>query len=188
MYFYLINNDIIVNNYYIIKTYGEKQLMLKLTLLDCFARGLPEALLFIFAAYVFSKNELNLRRYLVSSVLFVVLGYFIRLLPIQYGLNTILSFIGLIILIIKINKIDIVNAVTSGIAITILELICEGINVFIIQYIFKADINFIFNDSTLKILYGIPSLLIFGCIIAIYYFRLLKRKELKPFTNGEVKQ
>jgi len=162
--------------------------MLKLTLLDCFARGLPEAFLFILAAYAFSKNALNLRRYLLSSVLLVVMGYCIRLLPIQYGLNTILSTIGLIILIIKINKIDIIKAITSSIAIVILELICEAINVLIIQYVFKADMNFVFNDPTLKILYGIPSLLIFGCIIAIYYFILLKRKELKSFTDGEVMQ
>jgi len=162
--------------------------MLKPTLLEFFARGMPETFLFIFAAYAFSKNELNLRRYLLSSVLFAVLSYVIRLLPIQYGLNTILSVIVFITLIIKINKIDIVKAIKSGIAIVILELICEWINIFIIKYLFKADINFVFNDPTLKILYGIPSLLIFGCIIAIYYFILLKRKELKSFTDGEVVQ
>ena len=162
--------------------------MLKLTLLEFFARGLPETFLFIFAAYAFSKNALNIKRYLVSSLLLAIIGYFIRLFPIQYGVNTILSVIVFIILIVKINKIEITKAITSGIVIVILELICEGINVFIIQQILKLNINYIFSDPTLKILYGIPSLLLLGCITGIYYFILLKRKELKIFTDGEVMQ
>lgn len=162
--------------------------MLKLTWVEFFARGLPEAFLFIFAAYAFSKNALNIKRYLLSSVLFTVMVYFIRLLPIQYGVNTILSIIVFIILIVNINKIDIIKSIKAVVIAVILEFVCEGVNVFIIQYIFRADMNYIFADPILKILYGIPSLLFFVCIISIYYFRLLKRKELIYFTDGETMQ
>lgn len=160
--------------------------MLKLTLLEFFVRGMPEAFLFIFAAYAFSKNAVNIKRYLVSSVLLAVIGYIIRLLPIHLGVNTILSIIIFIVIIININKIDTIKSIKAVIITIILEFVCEGINVFIIQHILKVDMNYIFSDPTLKILYGIPSLVIFGCIIAIFYLRLLKRKELKYFIDGEV--
>lgn len=39
--------------------------------------------------------------------------------------------------------------------------------------------NHIFRDPNLKTIYGIPSLIIFACIIVLRYIRLLKRKELQ---------
>lgn len=162
--------------------------MLKLTLLEFLARGIPEAFLFIFAAYAFSKNVLNIRRYLLSSVLFASMGYFIRLLPINYGVNIILSIIIFIIIIININQIDTIKSIKAVVITVILEFACEGINILIIQSILKLNVNYIFSNPTLKILYGIPSLLLMGCIIAIYYIILLKRKELRFFKDGEVMQ
>ena len=162
--------------------------MLKITLLEFFVRGLPEAFLIIFAAYAFSKNAVNMKKYLLSSGLLAIMVYLIRLLPIQFGVNTILSIIVIIVITVNINRIDIIKSIKAVVIAVILELVCEGINVFIIQDIIRADINYIFSDPTLKILYGIPSLIIFGCIIAIYYVRLSKRKELRSFTDGEVVQ
>lgn len=182
------NDDIIIIVIILLETYEEKQLMLKLTWVEFFARDIPEAFLFIFAAYAFSKNAINIKKYLLSSVLLAVMVYFIRLLPIQYGVNTILSIIVIIVIIVNINQIDTIKSIKAVVITVILEFICEGINIFIIQSILKLNMNYIFNNAVLKILYGIPSLLLFGCIIAIYYFKLLKRKELKYFTDGEIVQ
>ena len=44
--------------------------MLKLTLLEFFLRGLPEGFLIIFAVYVFSKTVINIKRYIVSSIIY----------------------------------------------------------------------------------------------------------------------
>ena len=162
--------------------------MLKLTLIEFLVRDIPEAFLFIFAAYAFSKTAVKVKRYLASSILLAVMVYFIRSLPIQYGVNTILSIIIFIVLIININQIDTIKSIKVVVITVILEFICEGINIFIIQSILKLNVNYIFSDPILKILYGIPSLLLMGCIIAIYYIRLLKRKELRFFKDGEVMQ
>ena len=115
--------------------------MLKLTLLEFFLRGLPEGFLIIFAVYAFSKTVINIKRYIVSSIIFVIAVYLIRLLPIQYGVHTILNIIVIIVLAVNINKIGIIKSIQASIMTIILEFICEGINIFIIKYIFKEDIN-----------------------------------------------
>ena len=165
---------------------GEKQKMLRLTLLYVFLRILPEEFLLIFAVYVFSKTVINVKKYIISSILFIIAIYLIRLLPIQYGIHTIIAVVVVIVLTININKISIIKSIQASIMTIILEFICEGVNVFIIQYIFKADVRYVLNDPSLKILYGIPSLFIFAAIIFTYYAYLAKNKKLKEVIDGEI--
>lgn len=160
--------------------------MLEITLLELLLRGIPEAFLFIFAAYAFSKKFIEPKRFIISSIVYAIMVYMIRLLPIHYGVHVILNLFVLIVLTFKINKIDLVKAIQVSIAIIILQFICEGINVLLIQYVFRFDVGSVFNNPILKILYGIPSMLIFALIAGVYYIRLLKRKELKGIQHGEL--
>ncbi|MCB2360073.1 hypothetical protein [Clostridium estertheticum] len=159
--------------------------MLRLTLLYVFLRILPEEFLVIFAVHVFSKTVINVKKYIISSIFFIIAVYLIRLLPIQYGIHTIIGVVVVIVLTININKISIIKSIQASIMTTILEFICEGINVFMIQYIFKADVRYVLNDPSLKILYGMPSLVIFAAIVFTYYAYLAKNKKLKEVIDGE---
>ena len=151
--------------------------MLRITVLELFIRGLPEALILIFAIYTFSKKKVILKPYLLSSLLIAVILYLVRLLPIQYGINTILGMSSLLILVININKINMISAIKAILLATILDFVSEIINIFIIRDILKLNIVNIFKNPWLKILYGIPSLAIFLCTVLIYYMRLFKRQE-----------
>ena len=160
--------------------------MLKLTMIEFFLRAIPEEFLLIFAIHAFSKTSINMKKYMTSSILLVITIYLIRLLPIQFGIHTILGLIVCIILTVNINKIGIIKSIQASIITMILEFICEGINIFIIEYVFKADVSYVLSEPSLKILSGIPSLIIFATIVFIYYFRLLRKKELKEVSNGEI--
>lgn len=160
--------------------------MLKVSLLEIVLRGIPEELLLIFAVYAFSKTAINIKRYMISSILFLAVLYLIRLLPIEYGVHTILGLICMILLTVNINKIPIIKCIKASIFTLILEIICEGVSIFIMKYIFKLDVNYVLKEPTLKILYGSPSLLIFACFVTPYYIRALKRKELRDVFNGEI--
>lgn len=159
--------------------------MLKLTLLEVFLRVLPEEFLIIFAVYAFSKTVFNVKRYIITSILLLIAVYIIRLLPIQYGVHTILNIIVIIVLAINISKISIIKSIQASIMAVVLEFICEGINMFIIQYILKVNVVNILSNTSLKILYGIPSLVIFATTVCIYYFYLCRRKKLNEVKNGE---
>lgn len=153
--------------------------MLKLQPLEFIVRGIPETFLFILAVYAFSKNTVDTKKYLLSSILLAVVGYITRLLPVHYGVPTILNLFALIVIAVNINKLDLMKSIQTSIIVYILQFICEGLNVLIIQYIFKANLPVVFNDPTLKTLYGIPSTLIFAFLVIVYYLRVCKRKELK---------
>ncbi len=90
----------------------------------------------------------------------LIMIFIIRSLPISYGIHTILSIMVIILLSYIINGIDIMKAVKSTIITIIFQLICEGTNIFIIQYILEEDMNHIFSNPNLKTIYGIPSLII----------------------------
>lgn len=161
--------------------------MLKITIIELVIRGIPESLLFFLAVYAFSKTKLNIKRYLVSSAIYCAMVYIIRFLPIQNGADTILNLIVIITLAFFLNKIDTIKSIKAGIIIMLLEYLCEGINVFVLQEM-DIKLNIIFKNPLLKVIYSTPSLLAFGCITIVHYLFLSKRKELKNINYGKVIQ
>ncbi len=153
--------------------------MLRVTLFEVFIRGLPEGFLSILAAYAFSKRYIDIKRYIVSSIIYVIMIYAIRFLPINFGVHTILNFFVFITLIVNINKINLIDSIRAVITTLIIQFMCEAINMLMIQYIFKADVDYILSKPVLKVIYGIPGILLFAGILISYYVKLLKRKELK---------
>jgi len=153
--------------------------MINVSFLEFIIRGIPEGLIFFMAAYASAKNIIQVKRYLLSSLLGAVIIYLIRLLPINNGAGFIINLIIFMALAVIINKFDIIQSIKAGIIIMLIEFISEGVNVFVIQFILKKDLNYILSDPIRKIMYFTPSLLIVGCIVISYYIILLKRKELK---------
>lgn len=153
--------------------------MLRLTWFEFFVRAIPEQFLFVLAIHAFSKIRIDLKKYLLSGMLAAIILYLIRLLPIQYGVHSLVSLIILIVIVSYINKIDIIKSIRSGIVSFILCFILEGINVVFIQFVLKMDLNSIMNNHILKTITGLPSLIVFGIVVIAYYYRLSKREELQ---------
>lgn len=152
--------------------------MLQLSPLEFFFRTLPESCIFIWAGYMFSNNKIGKTKFILSSILLSLCTFFIRLLPIHFGVHTILFLIVYILICTLINKIDIINSISSGLISIISLFICEGINVFILNEFLQIDIQIAFKEPITKILYGIPSLFLFGLIIGILYRIISKRRRL----------
>jgi hypothetical protein len=131
---------------------------------------IPEAFLFVYATYVFSKKTVKPRSFIFASILLGISTYCIRLLPIHSGINNILSIAVFIILSAKVNRINLVKSIQVVFMSTMLGFICEGINVLLIKYVFKQDINLVFNETKLKMIYGVPSLLIYGLVLVLVVF------------------
>ena len=156
-----------------------RDIMLKVTFIDLILFAIPGGLVFILAVHAFSKNCIEIKRYLLSSTLLAIVAYLFRLLPIKQGVDTILNLCLLVVFATIINKIDIISSIKAGVVAMTIGFICEGVNLAIVKYILKKDLNTILNDSLLKDLYMVPSTLIFALIIILDYIRLRKRKELK---------
>lgn len=152
--------------------------MLKLSVFEFLVRSIPEVLIFMFAIYSFSKTRLNRKRYLLSSLLLGICVFLIRMLPINYGVHTILNIIMITVIACSINKIDKLKAIRSSIIMTIALFVCEGVNVAILSLVYGPELEMLFENSAIKTIYGLPSLVAFGAIVMIYYLYLKKKDKL----------
>ncbi|MBP1888713.1 hypothetical protein J2Z53_000292 [Clostridium moniliforme] len=151
--------------------------MLAVSFLELIVRGVPESFLFVYSVYILSNTKFNKKLYFLTSTILVVVTFFIRRLPISYGIHTILNIILLVILTTYIDKINILKSIKAGIITAIIMFICEGINMFFIQCLCGNNIIRIFTNPTLKTIYGLPSLIIFFVVILIIKFLLYKKEE-----------
>lgn len=149
--------------------------MLEISMLELFLRTIPESFLLVFAVYVISGDKIKRNKYIISSCLLAIIVFFVRRLPINYGVHTIINIMMLILVMIKFGKVDIGSSVKGGLIGAVLLSISEGINMLIIQGLFAENVNNILSNAKLKTIYGVPSLVIFAFIIGIYYVFKLKK-------------
>jgi hypothetical protein len=142
--------------------------MLTLKAFEFVIRTIPESFLVILGCYVFSNAKFDIKKYIISSILFSIGVYFIRMLPINYGVHTILGIIFINVLLWGINKIEIILAIKSSIIITICLFIIEALNILVLNLIFKENLEYVMSNSMLKTLYGLPTLGILAGIVLFY--------------------
>jgi hypothetical protein len=154
--------------------------MLKISLLNFFLGGLPETFLSVLGIYSLSKNEIPKKIYFYSSLLQAILIYLARMLPINFGVHTILNIIFLILLSTFIIKIPIIKAIAYALIVFVLLSLSEAINLLILINLFNIDIVSVFSNPVSKSLYGVPYLIIYGCsILLIRKIRHIREKTGK---------
>ncbi|ENZ03284.1 hypothetical protein [Clostridium thermobutyricum] len=155
--------------------------ILRLTPIEFIFITIPESFLLVFSLYVLTKAKFDFKRYFTSVVLLSFSVYLIRLLPISYGIHTILNIIILVGLGIEINKIDMIDTVRAAIIAAVVLFLSEGLDLGIMK-VFAENINYIFNNEILKIIWGFPSLIIFVILI------LLIKKLGDKFINAKCRK
>ena len=151
--------------------------MLKVTLIEFILRGIPEAFIHLFAMYAFTGVKLDKRRYVKTGIILAIMMLFIRFLPISYGIHTILIIMAMITLSITLNKLGIIETIRAAIINVIVQFLAEGINMLLIQGMFRKSVQEIVSDPITKVIYGIPSLIIWMLVIFIYYKWIGKKKR-----------
>lgn len=149
--------------------------MLRLHPIEFLLRAIPEGFLFVLAVYIFSKTKIDKNKYIICSVIFAISMFIIRLLPINYGVHTILSLMLLVLLTTTYNKIDVIKAMKSVLIVVLIQFLIEGINVLILTLIPSININNLFKDPITKTLVGLPSLIV--AYLIVYSFYLLNKKK-----------
>ncbi|HBJ1648030.1 MULTISPECIES: hypothetical protein [Clostridium] len=145
--------------------------MLRLTTFEFLVRIIPEAFVLILGMFTLSNTKLNLKKYIISSLLFGLCEYGIRMLPINYGVHTILDIFIMIVTMFSINKSDVILSIRSSLITTIGLFICEGLNMLLLSAIFKDRLEVIMSNTKLKTIYGLPSLIFFTSITIVYSLR-----------------
>jgi hypothetical protein len=134
--------------------------------------------------YAFSIKKVD-KKYLVASILLIVISYIMRLLPISFGVHTILILACLFLLSIFFLKMPALSIIRSILAITVLLLMTELVSVFCITSIVgQAEFNKMMSDTLGKAIIALPSSVIFAVIVVCAYFMLRKIKEKKSVKDG----
>lgn len=152
--------------------------MVKVSFLELILRGIPEQLLMMGAFYVLAQKKFDYPRLILSVFLSSISIYLMRLLPIQFGLNTLLATFIMIVWSILINKIETLKAIQIGIFVMFMEYICEVLNMLVIRLIFKENLNYVLTTPKIKVLDTLPSLLFFIIFIVITRFIMTKKKSI----------
>ncbi len=155
--------------------------MFELSLPYLVGRIIPESLFFVWAFYMLSQTMMKIKRYLLSAIIGVVVICGVKFLPIDFGVHTLISITGYIITNVLINKISIVKSILVTLGVTIVEFICEIIDLFIIQNILHGNTEYIFSNSNLKILYEAPSFLFFIILVFVLRFFINKVSSNSKF-------
>ena len=151
--------------------------MLKLQPIEFILRAIPESFLVIFAIYVFSTTTINKKKYIISSILFATIIFMVRLLPINYGVHTILALMLLLMLTTKYNKIDVMKSISSVLILVLIQFLAEAINILILNLTPNINIDILLEDPVFKTLLGLPSLIIISLIVYLFY-KVNKKKEV----------
>ncbi len=159
-------NELVYNTYFLF--IGGYIVMLRLSLWEILI-AIPEAIIFIFGVYILSNTILNKKKIFISGILGGILVYFIRLLPIYLGVNILLFFVVLAMILVSYNNINIVKVIPALLILLITRLVTEAFLIILLTNLFNISIESFIDNILLKTLYGIPSLLLFSLIIYLIY-------------------
>nr|WP_243118179.1 hypothetical protein [Clostridium botulinum] len=129
---------------------------------------------------VFSNDKINKNKYVLSSALLSIIMYFIRLLPIHYGVHTILNIIAIILICTFINEVTPIKSITYSLILMSLLALSEALNLYFIYKIFGEDIANTLKDPLKKCIYLMPSMIIL-VIIILSIFKIKDRRVRDVF-------
>jgi len=143
-------------------------------------RTLPESFLVIFVIQAFSNSKMKKSKYVLSSILLSIIVYSIRLLPIHYGVHTILNLIAIILVCTFINEITTIKAITYSLILVSFLALSEALNLYFIYKIFGENIANTLKDPLKKCIYLMPSMIIL-VIIVLFIFKIKDRRVKDVF-------
>lgn len=144
--------------------------MLQQPIYSLFIRLIPEAFLIIYSICILSNSKVDFKKIFLASIIGGIFVYITRLLPIHFGVHTILSIMVDILLAFKINNIDIHKAIAGGMISIILIFVSEFIIFAFYINILHIPSELLSEQSLIAIIYSIPSLLIFYILVRLIVY------------------
>ncbi|AKA69302.1 hypothetical protein [Clostridium scatologenes] len=148
--------------------------MLKLTWIEFFLRNIPEIFILIWGIHVLSRKSFNILQYVLSSIVISILSFFVRWLPIYFGVHMILNII-LTISIMIIIGIPIMKSIYSTLIMFLVLCLSESLNLIILNLL-NIDLRLL--EPVKKCVLEIPSLIITSVFIIIMHHLFSKKDQL----------
>ncbi|CEN76712.1 Uncharacterised protein [[Clostridium] sordellii] len=152
--------------------------MLNSSLSYIIIRSLPECILLILSSYILMNIKLDKMDILKNSILYLIILTLIRLLPISFGIHTVLSMFVLGTILYRLRGQDIISTILTISKIFICLAISEGIYMVMANDVMGIPLNLLTdNTKTVSAMLTLPSLLIFFILVLI--IKMLTNKIYK---------
>lgn len=152
--------------------------MLGANWIEFILRGIPEMFLMIWGIYITARKSINLKGYIISVAVISLLSFLVKILPIYFGVHTMLIII-LTICVVVTTGIPIITSIYGTLLMFLLLSLSEFLNMVLLD-LFKININSMAPIK--KSLLGIPSLIILFLLILIMRY-LLNKRRTKNVSN-----
>lgn len=147
---------------------------MQLTWIDFFLKLIPESYIFFWGISIISNKVISKKIHIIYCILLSIAIYVVRLLPIHFGVHTIINNIFTICLLI-IAEFSINTAIRNTLLMTLLLLMGESFNIFLLK-IFNINIEIQSEMPGAVSLLFLPSLLFL--ILLIYLTKFLLRRKV----------
>lgn len=143
--------------------------MLESSLVYIITRTFPESIVLILSGMIFlGVNNIDKKEVFKRGIILGTIIGIIRLLPINFGVHSILSMIVLCVTLYRFENHDIVKSIVSTCLIWISLILSEGIYVLIATSFLNINIETLMDNSTLQgAIITLPSLLVMLLIVLL---------------------
>lgn len=154
--------------------------MLGVNWIELFFRGIPEMFLVIWGIYIIARKTFNFKKCIFLSTIISIIIFFLRELPIYFGVHTMLTIVLIICVMVAIG-ISVIVSIYATLLMFLLLSLSEFLNMLLLN-LFGINININSMEPIKKSLLGIPSLIILFVLILIMRY-LLNKRRTKNVSN-----
>lgn len=148
-------------------------------------RSFPEGMFMFLSASILLNMKMDIKKIIVQGFLFAIAGYFIRMLPINFGVHTIFAILIFMAMLCKLNNVDTFVSIKTGLIIAILSFISDISIILIYLGVLGLSENILFSRSAIGALISLPGLIIF--ISLTYLFRFVVNNKYKKINEEDTK-
>ena len=157
--------------------------MLESSLVYIFTRTFPESLILVLSGVILLGLNIDKKKIFKYGIILGIIIGIIRLLPITFGVHSVLSMIALCIILLKCARNDIVKSMVSTCLVWISLALSEGIYILIATSLLNINVERLTDNTTLQgAIITLPSLLIMFLIVLL--LRYIKDNILKFKIRG----
>ena len=152
-------------------------------------KGIPEGFLVAWGMHILTNTPVRRKPYLMLSLLYIVITYLIRFLPITLGINTVLSLFVMIFsyqIVYHANLSKMIRAMIAAIIILVMTAASEILNVLLLTLVYGSEqANQLVTSSNQfsQAIYTMPSTVFLGLITLAGYF-MVKAINKGKQANG----
>lgn len=156
--------------------------MLESSLIYIITRTFPESLVMVLSGIILLNSKIDIKHVFKTGISFGCIVAVIRILPIDFGVHTVLSMISFGLILYKISKKDVMKSMLTTCVVWIAIALSESIYILIAMGIFNVPMDILTDTRSLEsALKTLPSL-----VIAFFIVMLFDKIRKKIVRKGAI--